>query len=73
MIPNHRPVDIQQCEQKVGNRFDLILMAALRSREINAGRTAMIKGSYRSTVIALLEIEQGLVSRDILRKLGRRS
>ncbi len=52
----------------VGNRYDLVLIAAQRVRELNQGRAAKIFPRYGSLVTAQVEIEQGLVGRDYLKR-----
>lgn len=52
---------------KVG-RYDLILIAARRSRELNRGWSPLIKCENGPNVTALREIEAGLVGRDYLSK-----
>ena len=56
----------------VGNRYDLILIAAQRVRELRRGGAP--KGNVRarnSVLTALQEIEQGLVGREYLLKNSR--
>ena len=54
---------------KIGNHYDVILIAAARAREINQGSKAMVVGRNGPVVTALKEIEAGLVGRDYLNKL----
>ena len=53
---------------KIGNRFDLILVASRRVRELVNGYRPFvnIKGDYAT--IALTEIEEGYVGREYLLK-----
>ena len=43
-----------------GSQFELILIAADRARELKHGATAKIHTDHGAAVTALLEIEQGL-------------
>ena len=55
LLPNN--IDVNRCAAQAGNRFDLILMAAVRTRELNRGAKALIANSHKSTVTALEEIQ----------------
>ncbi len=56
-------VTVEDCEKHVDNRFDLVLMAARRARQICAGAPELVEPENdKSTVIALREIAQGLVN-----------
>ncbi|NBP04528.1 MAG: DNA-directed RNA polymerase subunit omega, partial [Proteobacteria bacterium] len=61
-------LDIEKCVRQAGNKFDLILIASARVRELHNGRAPLIKTDNKGCVTALTEIEQGLVGRDMLRK-----
>jgi len=52
----------------VGNRFDLVLIASRRVRELNSGYTSTLNTGRGTTLTALHEIEKGLVGRDYLLK-----
>ena len=52
----------------IGNRYDLILVASRRVRELSRGHAAKINPRYGNLVTAQLEIEQGLVKRDYLKR-----
>ena len=54
--------------EAVGNRYDLVLIASRRTRELTHGYRPMIASKNGPMVTALREIEQGLVSRDYLKK-----
>ena len=53
----------------VGNRYDLILIASQRTRELNRGHKPKLVTKAGSTVTALQEIEKGLVGRDYLKRV----
>ena len=63
--------DTDKCVDMIGNRFDLVLVASARVREIRRGARALVDNSNNSspTVLALKEIEQGKVGREYLRKV----
>jgi DNA-directed RNA polymerase omega subunit len=53
----------------VGNRYDLVLIASARARELSRGSTALVPSRRGSVVTALKEIEQGRVGREYLKKI----
>ncbi|WP_032094695.1 MULTISPECIES: DNA-directed RNA polymerase subunit omega [unclassified Alteromonas] len=57
-------VTVEDAVDKIGNRFDLVLVAARRARQIaTGGREPMVDvQNDKPTVTALREIEQGLVT-----------
>ena len=61
----------QAAVEQIGNRYDLVLIASLRARELAKGHLPMAskKGSFNVT--ALREIEEGKVGRNYLEKLKK--
>lgn len=61
-------VTVEDCLDKVANRFELVLVAAKRAREISVrGKEPLLyPDNDKPTVIALREIAAGMVSADIL-------
>ena len=61
-------VTVEDCLDKVGNRFELVLVAAKRAHQLNSGgyRTTLDVGKDKPTVLALREIEAGLIDASIL-------
>ena len=66
-------VTVEDAVDKIGNRFDLILVAARRARQISVGgKDPMVNAENdKPTVIALREIEQGLVNNSSLDMIDR--
>lgn len=54
--------------QQVGGKYDLVLIAARRARELNRGWRPLVKCNNSIPVTALREIEAGLIGRDYLLK-----
>lgn len=54
--------------EAVGNRYDLILIASTRTRELKAGHQPKLISRHSAVVTALGEIEHGLVGRNYLLK-----
>lgn len=61
-------VTVEDCLEHVDNRFQLVMLATKRSRQLaTKGAEPMIaEENDKPTVIALREIAGGLVSRDLL-------
>lgn len=61
-------VTVQDAVEKIGNRFDLILVAARRARQMQTGgkEPMVAEENDKTTVIALREIEDGLINAQIL-------
>jgi len=60
-------VTVEDCLENVDNRFQLVLVATKRARQISLGSDPLVEeGNDKPTVIALREIADGLVTRDIL-------
>ena len=55
--------------EQVGNRFDLILILSKRVRELKAGHMPKVTGAGGVSATALMEIEQGLIGREYLKKV----
>ena len=65
-------ITIDDCLEQIPNRFQLTLVAALRSRQLSNGAEPLIdvEGSNdKPSVIALREIAEGLIGEDILLKI----
>ena len=64
-------VDTDKCVNLIGNRFNLVLVAALRARELKHGKgnRKMVTSPNSHIVTALQEIEAGLVGIEYLRKV----
>ena len=54
--------------QKIGSKYDLILIGARRARELNRGWHPAVACDNGPVVTALREIEAGLIGRDYLLK-----
>ncbi|MBN6709762.1 DNA-directed RNA polymerase subunit omega [Canicola haemoglobinophilus] len=61
-------VTVQDAVEQIGNRFDLILTAARRARQLqlHVREPLVPEENDKPTVIALREIEKGLINNDIL-------
>lgn len=51
-----------------GNKYEMILAAANRAREIKRGKAPLVKSSYGPVVTALMEIEHGKIGPEYIRE-----
>ena len=61
-------VTVEDCLENVDNRFELVMVASKRARQIaTGGKEPLVdEESDKPTVIALREIAEGLVTSDLL-------
>ena len=55
----------------VGSRFDLVLIASHRVRELKRGYRSTLNTKSGPIVTALMEIEAGLVGREYLKRIRK--
>jgi len=56
-------ITVEDCLEHVENRFDLVLLAARRARQISQGAEPLVPAENdKPTVIALREIAENLIS-----------
>ncbi len=67
-------VTVEDAVEKVGNRFDLVLVASRRARQIaTGGKDPLVEEENdKPTVIALREIEAGLITTETMDSYDRR-
>ncbi|WP_158966166.1 DNA-directed RNA polymerase subunit omega [Chachezhania sediminis] len=62
-------VTVEDCVDKVPNRFELVMLAAHRAREISAGSEITIdRDNDKNPVVALREIAEETQSAELLRE-----
>ena len=61
-------ITVEACLDKVQSRFELILLASGRARQLSTtSREPMVEWEDdKPTIVALREIEEGLITREIL-------
>ena len=61
-------VTVEDCLENVSNRFELVMVASKRARQMaTGGKNPLVEEeSDKPTVIALREIAEGLITPDIL-------
>jgi DNA-directed RNA polymerase subunit omega len=70
---NMARITVEDCLNFVDNRFELVMVGSKRARQIAVdGRPPLIDvENDKPTVIALREIEQGLISPEVLQEIER--
>lgn len=58
----------EKAAKAVDSKFDLILIAASRARELSRGAAPKIKTKTGPILTALAEIEEGLIGREYLKR-----
>ena len=60
-------ITVEDCISQVNNRFELVLLATKRARQIARGATSLVEEENdKPTVLALREIAEGLVTNDFM-------
>jgi DNA-directed RNA polymerase subunit omega len=54
-------ITVEDCVGKVSSRFDLVILASIRARQLLKGAKPLIESDNRDIVIALREIAAGKV------------
>jgi DNA-directed RNA polymerase subunit omega len=62
-------ISSEKAVQQVGNRYDLILIASVRQRELRRGFRPKVETKHGHHLTALQEIEEGHIGRDYLKKI----
>ncbi|MDO5531295.1 DNA-directed RNA polymerase subunit omega [Sutterella sp.] len=60
-------ITVEDCLKKIPNRFQMVLAAAYRARQLSQGYAPKIDAKDKPAVIALREIADGLVGTDMLK------
>ncbi|WP_374316728.1 DNA-directed RNA polymerase subunit omega [Aquabacterium sp.] len=62
-------ITVEDCLQKIPNRFQLVLAATYRARMLSQGHTPKLESRNKPAVTALREIAAGQVGLEMLRKV----
>ncbi|MGG4774705.1 DNA-directed RNA polymerase subunit omega [Alcaligenaceae bacterium 429] len=62
-------ITVEDCLDKIPNRFNLTLAAAYRARELAQGHEARVDSRNKPTVTALREVAAGTTGVEMLRKV----
>lgn len=63
-------ITVEDCLKKVTNRFELVLCATYRARMLAQGNAPKVDTKDKYTVIALREIEQGFIGKEMLERVS---
>ena len=68
-------ITVEGCLDKVHSRFELILLASARARQLSTtSREPLVEWEDdKPTIVALREIEDGLINEEILQKHSRKT
>jgi DNA-directed RNA polymerase subunit omega len=56
-------ITVEDCLQKINNRFELVMLASKRARHLFRGAKPLIESENREVVVALREIAEGKVKK----------
>jgi DNA-directed RNA polymerase subunit omega len=62
-------ITVEDCLEKVPNRFQLVLVAAYRARMLSQGHAPKIESKNKPAVTALREVAAGKVGLEMLKKV----
>ncbi len=57
-------ITVEDCIEKVPNRFHLCRMASIRTRQLKRGARALVQSEEKEEVVALREIAAGFIHPD---------
>ncbi|MDR0996822.1 MAG: DNA-directed RNA polymerase subunit omega [Zoogloeaceae bacterium] len=62
-------ITVEDCLKTIPNRFEMTLSAATRARQLAGGATPLVEDDKdKPTVVALREVAEGKVGREILNR-----
>ena len=59
-------ITVEDCLKKIPNRFQMVLIASVRARQLSQGHTPKIECKDKATVAALREIAEGVTGLEML-------
>lgn len=62
-------ITVEDCLQKIPNRFQLVLAATYRARMLSQGHAPKLESKNKPAVTALREVAAGQVGLEMLRKV----
>ncbi|PRD66414.1 DNA-directed RNA polymerase subunit omega [Malikia granosa] len=62
-------ITVEDCLEKIPNRFQLVLAATYRARMLHQGHSARVETKNKPCVTALREIADGKVGLEMLKKV----
>ena len=62
-------ITVEDCLKTIPNRFELVLAATYRARQLVQGHSQRVESRDKATVVALREVAAGVTDRDMLTKV----
>ncbi|EJW97590.1 DNA-directed RNA polymerase subunit omega [gut metagenome] len=62
-------ITVEDCLKKIPNRFQMVLVAAYRARQLTQGYAPKVDAKDKPSVVALREIAQGEVGLEMLKRV----
>ena len=62
-------ITVEDCLKKIPNRFQMVLAAAYRARQLTQGHSPKVEAKDKPAVLALREIAAGEVGLEMLKKV----
>lgn len=62
-------ITVEDCLKKIPNRFQMVLVAAYRARQLTQGDTPKVEAKDKPVVLALREIAYGDVGLEMLKRV----
>lgn len=62
-------ITVEDCLKKIPNRFQMVLAAAYRARQLTQGHAPKVEAKDKPAVLALREIATGEVGLEMLKKV----
>jgi DNA-directed RNA polymerase subunit omega len=62
-------ITVEDCLKTIPNRFELVLAATYRARQLVQGHAPRVDAKDKATVVALREVASGVTDRDMLTKV----
>jgi DNA-directed RNA polymerase subunit omega len=62
-------ITVEDCLKTIPNRFELVLAATYRARQLVQGHAPRVDAKDKATVVSLREVAAGVTDRDMLTKV----
>ena len=62
-------ITVEDCLERIPNRFQLVLCATYRARMLSQGHTPKVESKNKPGVTALREIAAGLIGTEMLKRV----
>jgi len=62
-------INYEKCAENIGNRFDMVLVASMRARELHRGFNKRVNTPNGNIVTALQEIQAGHIGKEYLKRV----